>query len=168
MTYMSEGLRTVNSAQDFTAVTKDSNVRQIVVKDEIVHVPSFRLLPGQHLKGEGKCACIQFVPGVDGVALSSDNVIQGLALRASPEQRAVFNDTGVASLGHIALNAVSVVGQVQILARDQVREGDVAVRGLHVIDADTRTRNEQSHGFGVYVLKRARSRSTTYNKMKMS
>ena len=54
----------------------------------------------------------------------------------------------------------SVVGQVQILARDQVREGDVAVRGLHVIDADTRTRNEQSHGFGVYVLEGA---FTIYN-----
>jgi hypothetical protein len=65
---MSEGLRTVSLAQDFTAVTKDSNVRQIVVKDEIVDVPSFRLLPGQHLTGEGRGACIQFIPGVDGGA----------------------------------------------------------------------------------------------------
>ncbi|MGB9428911.1 MAG: hypothetical protein WCC11_03385 [Gammaproteobacteria bacterium] len=157
---MNEPEKTVTSLDGLITAVSDRNVRRIVVKGEIAKAPSLRLNSGQQLLGEGKNAAISFLPGVDGLQLSMDNEISGLALRAGPEQRAIFNDTSVESLGRIVLNGLSTTGQVQILARQQVRGGHVSVRGLHVEDADARARKERPHGFGVDVLQGA---FTLYN-----
>jgi hypothetical protein len=58
--------------------------------------------------------------------------------------RAIFNDTSVAGLGHLSLAAVTACGQVQILARYNVRSGHVEVNGLDIIAADARGRSERA------------------------
>jgi hypothetical protein len=98
---------------------------------------------------------LSFARGIDGLQLSCDNQILGLRLQASPEQRAIFNDTSVDSLGHMKLAGVTATGQVQILARDKVRSGHVDVDGLDVVAADARGQTDRPNGYGVDVLQGA-------------
>ncbi|TDF64528.1 hypothetical protein [Cupriavidus sp. L7L] len=110
-----------------------------------------RLAPGQTLAGDGKGAVIRFAQGSDGVQLSADNAIVDLHVETSPEKRAIFNDTGVESLGRLRLANVSTIGQVQLFAREKVRARHVAVDGLDVIAADARGQSDRPQGHGVHV-----------------
>jgi hypothetical protein len=146
--------RVVATAAELVAATKDSSVQKITIRGNLSGAPSVRLSPGQTLRGADEHAAIVF-GGVDGVQLTSDNQIRGITLQTKPEKRAVFNDTGVASLGRIQLTAVAATGQVQILARDKVRSGHIEVDGLDVIAADARAQNDRPQGYGVHVLQGA-------------
>ena len=108
-----------------------------------------------HLCGAAADSKIAFADGVDGIELTSGNGIHNMHLCASPEQRAIFNDATVPSLGRIALRSVTTHGRVQILARDKVRSGHVEVDGLDIVAADARAERERPHGYGVYVLQGA-------------
>jgi hypothetical protein len=140
------------TVDELTALARDTNVRLIVVRGELAKAPSVRLSPGQSLRGDGDQARIAFADGSDGLQLSSDNRVHNIHLHASPDKRAIFNDTAVSSLGRIELRGVTTTGRVQILARDKVRGGRVDVNGLDIIAADTRAEKERPHGYGVYVL----------------
>jgi hypothetical protein len=140
------------SVEELVALTKDPKVTWIVVRSHLSKVPSLRLSPGQSLRGDGDQATVTFADGADGLQLSSDNRVQNIRLRASPDKRAVFNDTAMSGLGRVELHGVTTTGRVQILARDKVRGGHVDVNGLDIITADARGETEGPHGYGVYVL----------------
>jgi hypothetical protein len=144
--------KVVTTVDELIAHTKDANVRLIVVRGDLAKTPSVRLSPGQSLRGDGDKTSVTFSDGTDGLQLSSDNRVHNIQLRASPDKRAIFNDTSVASLGRIELRSVTTTGRVQILARDKVRGGHVDVDGLDIIAADARGEKERPHGYGVYVL----------------
>jgi hypothetical protein len=107
------------------------------------------------LCGEGGGAEIHFAEGVDGLQLTTDNQTRDIRLNASLDKRSIFNDTTVPSLGRLILTAVTVTGQVQILARDKVRSGHVEVDGLDIVAADTRAYAERPQGYGVRVIQGA-------------
>lgn len=146
---------TVSTAEGLIAAARDAETRSITVRGQIAGVPSFRLAPGQSLRGEGNDAGVTFASDSEGIQLSSDNQVSGLTLSVSPEKRAIFNDTSVASLGRIELRDLTATGRVQILARERVRGGHVEVRGLDIIAADARGERDRPHGYGVYVLQGA-------------
>jgi len=141
----------VATSDALVAAAKGKDIRSIKVSGHLKDVPSVRLSPGQSLSG-GAGATISFADGADGIQLSSDNRIEGLALNTAPDRRAIYNDTGVASLGRIELRDLTTTGRVQILARDKVRSGHVGVEGLDIVAADARAETERPHGYGVYVL----------------
>ena len=89
-----------------------------------------------------------FSAGADGVQLTTDNVIEDIALQTAPEKRAIYNDTTVGSLGRVSLARVATVGQVQILAEGAIRAGHVEVVGLDIAESDTVAR-ENVLGYGV-------------------
>lgn len=107
------------------------------------------------MHGEDEGAEIHFVAGIDGLQLTSDNAVRNVHVEVTPDRRAIFNDTGVDTLGHVTLGGVTTVGQVQILARDKVRSGHVEVDGLDIVAADARGRSERPQGYGVYVIQGA-------------
>jgi len=144
--------RIATTTAQLLAAAKDANVGQIIAQGDLADAPSFRLSPGQSLRGGGDGAQITFAAGIDGLQLSSDNGLRNIRLNASVDKRAIFNDTTVASLGRIELRGVTTKGRVQILARDKVRGGHVDVAGLDIIAADARGETERPHGYGVYVL----------------
>lgn len=152
---MSSMSRTVASTPDLLAAVGDLAIRDISVQGILTGVPSFRLAPGQCIRGHGTGAEIVFQAGADGLILSADNEVSGLRLQADHDRRAILNDTSVPGLGRIRLADVTTTGQVQILARDQVRGGHVEVAGLDVVAADTRGRPELPEGFGVKVTQGA-------------
>jgi hypothetical protein len=145
----------IATAEQLVAATKEPSARHLVVCGNLTHVPSFRLAPNQTLTGDGDNASISFVKGVDGLQLSTNNEVRSLRLEASADQRAIFNDTSVESLGRIRLIRIATVGQVQLLARDTVRSGHVEVDGLDIVAADTRAQSDRPHGFGVNVIQGA-------------
>jgi hypothetical protein len=142
----------VATVEALIAATKDSGVQRIAISGHLTHAPSVRLSPGQSLRGADEGASISFTSGTDGLQLSSDNRIHNLRLDASPDKRAIFNDTSVDHLGRIELRGVTTSGRVQILARGKVRGGHIDVHGLDIIAADARGESERPHGYGVYVL----------------
>ena len=152
---MTSQQKIVVTAEELLSASRDASVQRISVRGTLSGLPSFRLLPGQTLGGEGEQACLAFAPGTDGLELSSDNEVIDIRLEASADKRAIFNDTHVDSLGRIRIAGVTAIGQVQILARDTVRSGHVDVDGLDVIAADARTQADKPQGFGVYVTQGA-------------
>lgn len=150
--YTMSAAKAVTTADQLVTATQDASIHQIVVHGSLTNAPSVRLSPGQTLRGEHDGSQITFIPGSDGLQLSSDNRIHTLHLSTAPDKRAIFNDTTVASLGRVELRGVTTVGCVQILARDKVRSGHVDVNGLDIIAADARGVKERPHGYGVYVI----------------
>jgi len=141
----------VTTTDALIAAIQDESISKVVISGRCVDVPTIRLSPGRSLCGAAEGATIAFTPGADGVGLSSDNSVHDLYLCASPEKRAIFNDTACTTLGRIKLHGVTTTGRVQILARGQVRGGHVDVKGLEIIAADARAESERPHGYGVYV-----------------
>ena len=152
---MSISEKAVATVEALVTAIKDKSVLHIAVTGQLTNAPSIALLPGQSLRGADDRAAIAFAAGTDGVRLSSDNRIHNLRLDTSPDKRAIFNDTGVASWGRIELRSVATTGRVQIIARDKVRAGHIDVTGLDIIAADARAESERPHGYGVYVLQGA-------------
>jgi hypothetical protein len=144
--------KSVTTVDELVAATKDQGAQRIVVRGSLANAPSFRLSPGQSLRGYSDETAISFAAGSDGVQLSTDNRIHNLRLNTTAEKRAIFNDTSVDSLGRIDLRGVTTNGCVQILVRDKVRGGHVDVDRLDIISADARGEKERPHGYGVYVL----------------
>ena len=145
----------VTTADQLAAAAGKPDAHRIVVRGHLSDVPSFRLAPGVVLEGEDGSAAISFVKGSDGLQLTTDNEVRGVALHASADRRAIFNDTSVASLGRLGIFGVTATGQVQILARDAVLGGHVEVEGLDIVAADARAQADRPHGYGVYVLQGA-------------
>ncbi|MDE3231529.1 MAG: hypothetical protein KGO05_16745 [Chloroflexota bacterium] len=147
--------RIVSTPDDLLAASGASGVQSIVIRGQIAGASSFRLAPGQSLSGENEQAAITFASGVDGAQLTSDNSVHDIALRAAPDKRAIYNDTSVATLGHLAIHRVVTTGRVQLLAREQTRGGHVEVRGLDIEAADARGERDRPHGYGVDVIQGA-------------
>lgn len=145
----------VSTLDELRSATTTASVPNVIIRGHLVDASSFRLAPGQSLRGEDDQAGITFADGADGVQLSSDNRLHNLRLHVAPEKRALFNDTSVATLGQIALSAITTTGRVQLLARDRVRGGHVIVKGLDIQAADARGERDRPHGYGVYVLQGA-------------
>ncbi len=152
---MSSTEKMISTAGALVAASKDQSFRTLVVSGNLSDVAGFRLSPGQSLRGADDHASVTFSNDSDGVQLSSDNAVSRIRLNTAPDRRAIFNDTGVGTLGRIALRDVTTNGRVQILARDEVRAGHVDVHGLDIVSADARFETDRPQGYGVYVLQGA-------------
>ena len=109
-------MKSAATVEEVVAATKDAGIRRILVRGDLANAPSIRLSPGQSLQGEGDESQITFAARTDGLQLSSDNRVHNIRLHASPDKRAIFNDTTVDRLGRIELRGVITTGRVQILA----------------------------------------------------
>ena len=141
----------VTSVEQLLEATRNNDVEQIIVRGEISQVPSLRLSPGQRLLGEQDGAALLFRSEIDGLQLTTDNEVQGLRLQVSRERRALFTDTSAPTLGRLLLARLSLVGQVQILLREQLRGGHISVSGLDILAADVTGTSDRPHGYGVDV-----------------
>jgi len=145
----------VNSVQDLIKATSDPAVQTITIAHNLNSVPEIRLSPGTTLRGHrDRTPVLRFAEG-NGVCLTSDNLVENLALLVSPEGLAIWNDESVASLDTLTLRSILTVGRVRLLARGAIRRGHVEVRDLDIIAADARSENEMPHAYGVYVLQGA-------------
>jgi hypothetical protein len=147
--------RIVNSVQELIEAASDRSVQIITIAQDLDNVPEIRLSPGATLRGHhSRTPVLRFAEG-DGVCLTTDNLIENLALFVSPDRLAVWNDESVASLGTLTLRSISTIGRVRLLSRGAIRGGHVEVKDLDIVAADTRFEEEKPHEYGVYVLQGA-------------
>lgn len=149
---MKTSTQQISTTAALLAAAADPAVAHIELTAPLTEVPSVRLSPGQTLGAASPGLSIRFAAGQDGLQLTADNRVENLALVAGPDQRAVFNDTGVAHLGRLTLRSLSVTGVVQLLARGQVRGGHVEAHDIDIVAADARGYEERPKGYGVEVI----------------
>lgn len=121
---------------------------------------SITLPPGFSLTGTDKDSCILSFSNADGIGLTADNRIEHLTVLATPAARAIYTQTGLADMGRITLNDLSVTGQVSIIVRGGTKSLDLAIDRLHVAACDCRRYSEQPQKYGVNVYQGA---LTVYN-----
>jgi hypothetical protein len=142
----------VSSVEELLAAARNERVKCIMVVRDLADLPSVRLAPGQSLRGLESRQALRFGAGQDGVQLSSDNIVSALRLVCDIDRRALFNDTSVPDLRRIELRALSIVGVVHILAKDQVRGGHVEAHEVHIEAGDARAFGVRPQGYGVQVI----------------
>jgi len=144
--------RIVNSVQELIKATSDPAVETITIAENLSSVPEIRLSPGTTLRGRrDRIPVLRFAPG-NGVCLTTNNLLENIALLVSPDRMAIWNDESVASLGRLTIRGVSTIGRVRLFARGAIRSGHVEVENLDVVAADARSEKERPHEYGVYVL----------------
>ena len=149
---MSSPERHVATAAELTAAAGDATVVDILVAADLTGLPTFRLAPGQTLRGASSGKTLRFATGQDGVQLSSDNRVENLELQADVDRRALFNDTKVEHLGRLVLRNLRTIGVIQLLVRDKVRSGHVEAEDVDVVAGDARSYGERPKGYGVEVV----------------
>lgn len=146
----------IGTVPELLAAVSDPGMRRIEVAVTLTEVPSLRLAPAQELCGTGHAeVALFFVAGADGLQVSTDNCVRDLGLYASEASRVLCNDDSVSTLGVLELTNLRVTGQVQLLARNQVRGAHIEVDRLDIVAADTRSSGERPHAYGVSVLQGA-------------
>jgi hypothetical protein len=140
--------RVATTAMDLQEALQ-SDATDIEVRGELTGMPMVTLPPGVRLRG----GTLRF--GAKGVRLTRDNVLQDVTVVTEPDEVAVLNDTTVADLGTLTLRNVNAVGQVLLVAADNVRGGHVQVERLTITSADVRGRVDRPRGFGVEALQGA-------------
>ncbi|MER6914351.1 hypothetical protein ABT354_21995 [Streptomyces sp. NPDC000594] len=131
----------------------------IGLDERLTGVPGFTLPPGAALTGSAPGAGLVF-DGGDGLRLSRDNHVSRVRLETAPTARALHNDTSVEQLGTLELSQLSIVGRVELVARDRVTGGHVRIDGLDIEEADAREALPRPSGYNVEVLQGA---FTLYN-----
>ncbi len=144
--------RRVASVSELITVLADAESPDIIVTADLDGVPTLQLRPGKRLRGASPATSLRFATRQDGLRLSSDNCVENVALYADADRRALFNDTKVEHLGRLVLHNVRTVGAIQILAREQVRNGHVEAENVRIVAADARAFGERPKGYGVEVI----------------
>jgi hypothetical protein len=144
--------RQVGNASELLAAAADATVAEIVVLSSVTGLPTFRLSPGQTLKGATSSVILHFATGGDGVQLSSNNLIENLELQTDVDRRALFNDTRVEHLGRLVLRNLRTIGTIRLLANDKVRSCHVEAENIDIVSADARGYTERPKGYGVEVI----------------
>jgi len=122
---------------------------EIEIEGTVSGIPSLTMPPGVILRG----GTLQFT--AKGLRLTSDNEISDLRVVTGEHEPAIFNDTSVNDLGTLSLTNVTTVGQIYLVAEDQVRGGRIVADHVTVESADVRGRFDRPHGFGVDALQGA-------------
>ena len=137
--------RVVKDSEELQAAVRDG-VKAIEVVGTISGMPRVVLAPGVSLSG-GR---LEF--GSKGVLLTRDNIVENIEIVVPEHEIAIYADTTQSDWGTLTLRGVTTVGQVAIIAADQVRSGHVFIDGLTVRAADLRGRVDRPRGFGVEAM----------------
>lgn len=122
----------------------------IEVSGTITGSPSVTLPKGTTIRGIGDDATLAFL--AKGLRLSADNTVENLTVTTTDYEVAIYNDTSIANAGTLRLVNVRTIGQIYLVAEDELDTVRVEVDGVHVQQADVRGRVEQPHGYNVDVL----------------
>jgi hypothetical protein len=142
----------VDTNEKLLASLADPGVSDLVIAGPLQGLAGFRLRPGQTLVGNSEKARLGFLPGSNGVQMSSDNRIANLAIACDDDRCTIWNDVGVDGLGALHLENLQVKGCVRIVADDKVRDGHVFAGGVNIVSADARDQEGRPQGYGVEVL----------------
>ncbi|MBJ8325842.1 hypothetical protein [Streptococcus pacificus] len=136
-----------------------ANEKEIKLMNSMSISNSIKLNPGQSLIAGSDNILLSFING-DGIALTQNNSISGLAIQTSPSKRAIFIDSSRMDLGEIKLTNLVVTGMVQLITRGYNKNLSVVIDDLDIVSADARSYPERPMKYGVNVYQGA---LTIYN-----
>lgn len=119
----------------------DIRVEGTIAGSPSITLPESATLSGGTLEFTGK-----------GVRLTRNNALKDITITTVDYEVAVYNDTSIDDAGTLVLHNVTTVGQIYLVADDNLRRIRVEADQVHVKAADVRGRSRQPHGFGVDVL----------------
>jgi hypothetical protein len=147
---------TIRTVEELLRSLANPDIAVVVIEGFVSCVPELRLSPHQELRGGSTgTAALKFLPGSDGIRLSSDNSISSLKLVTDPDRCAICNDESIEDMGLLRLADLITLGRVQVLARGKARAGHIEIKNLDIVAADSRSARERPNGFGVFVLQGA-------------
>ncbi|HXB32228.1 MAG TPA: hypothetical protein VNV35_02350 [Puia sp.] len=150
----------IHSLTELMQALAANNPQILRVQTSIVCPHSILLPPGYELVGNGSSGAVLSFSNGDGICLTGYNTIRDLIVISSPSCRAIYLAAGIADMGTIRLNNLSVIGQVSLIARTGTLKVQIDARQVDVVAADARHFNEQPQKYGVNVLQGA---FTVYN-----
>lgn len=142
------------------AALSQAGPRTLELRTSVACPYSITLPPGFVLTGKDKDTCILMFGNGDGIGLTADNCVANLTIAATPAARAIYTQTGFADMGKIALENLSVTGQVSIVTRSETDKLNLVVDKVHIAACDARRYSEQPQKYGVNVYQGA---LTVYN-----
>jgi hypothetical protein len=120
-----------------------SNQPQVLELQTSILCPYAIILPsGYSLTGADKDKCILSFNNGDGIGVTANNTIQNLTIMTTPACRAIFSTTGLADMGVITLNNLSVTGQVSIMIRQGTNTLTLNADKVDVVSCDARRYSE--------------------------
>lgn len=134
---------------------KDIRLANSISMPETLH-----LRRGQKLSAAEDAEVFLSFINTDGVGLSGDNEITGIAIQTNPSKRAIYIDSTEEDLGTITLKDLTVTGVVQLLTRSGNKRLHIAADTLDIVQADARGFSERPMKYGVIVYQGA---FTVYN-----
>jgi hypothetical protein len=146
------GVVQVRSTEELASAVANEEAAIVEIVGRVEGVSGIRLRPGQVVRGADSTAALLVSAGSGGLCITRDNTIEAVGIFADNEQCAVYNDSGVESLGHLTLRDLTIRGCIRILARDRVRSGHIEMRNVDVAQADARSYNARPKGYGVEVI----------------
>lgn len=150
----------IASLADLMAALAGPGPRTLELQTSVACPFSITLPPGFALTGKDKDGCHLVFGNGDGIALTADNRVAHLTVVAMPSARAIYTQTGFADMGRIALEDLSITGQVSIITRSGTDRLELVVDKLHIAACDARRYSEQPQKYGVNVYQGA---LTVYN-----
>lgn len=150
----------IRSLVDLMEALAAREPRNLELQTSILSPYSLTLPPGFSLIGTKNKDCILSFCNGDGVGLTADNRVSGITVMTTPAARAIYTQTGLRDMGRIALENLTVTGQVSIIVRGGTDRLDLVVDRLHIAACDCRRYSEQPQKYGVNVYQGA---LTVYN-----
>ncbi|MFP5405429.1 MAG: hypothetical protein ACLGHY_03490 [Gammaproteobacteria bacterium] len=157
---MSTHTTIVKSLADLSKALSRPEPCNLQLQTSILSPYSITLPPGFVLSGKSKDSCILSFSNGDGIGLTSNNRVENLTVQTTPAARAIYTLAGLPDMGNIALQDLSVTGQVSIIVRGGTKKLKLAVDKLHIAACDSRRYSEQPQKYGVNVYQGA---LTVYN-----
>lgn len=150
----------IASLMDLVSALSGPGPRTLELQTSVACPFSISLPPGFVLTGRDRDSCLLVFGNGDGIGLTADNRVAQLTVVATPAARAIYTQTGFADMGRIALEDLTVTGQVSIITRAGTDKLDLVVDKLHIAACDCRRYSEQPQKYGVNVYQGA---LTVYN-----
>ncbi|MBJ8350232.1 hypothetical protein [Streptococcus zalophi] len=136
-----------------------ANEKEIELINSMSVPNTIKLNPGQRLTAGSDNILLSFING-DGIALTQNNAISGIAIQTSPAKRAIYIDSTRMDLGQMTLKNLVVTGMVQLMTRGINKTLSVVIDELDIVSADARFYPERPMKYGVNVYQGA---LTIYN-----
>lgn len=150
----------IASLADLMVALSEEGPRTIELQTSVECPFPITLPPGFALTGTNKDGCILAFGNGDGIGLTANNRVASLTVIATPAARAIYTQTGLADMGTITLEDLTVTGQVSIITRAGTGKLNLAIDKLHIASCDCRRYSEQPQKYGVNVYQGA---LTVYN-----
>lgn len=137
--------------------------KEIIIKRSFVCTYSIILPEGVKIIGKvqenGELPLVSFID-TDGFGVSINNEIKNLNIDTAAQKKAIYTTINPENLGLLKFDNLTIKGQISIIARTGVQQGEIIINQVDIISSDSRHYLEQPQKYGVNVLQGA---LTIYN-----